>query len=227
MADSFDVELNQIKGRLSQLENNEEEIVIKTAAPEISSGSGKNSYTYNGDKHLELTVDALNRTIETLTHTIEGLALTVEKPVDTLARTIEVLATNTIRSSVREETTTITEPEPKSEPEPKNEPKAETEPKNQSLDTSIQSNLAAHNITAVTPVAQKKPIPQKSISREPVASTSCLICCRNKARQKIVKIVKFVNALISTGSAHDKSCQNSGRKDVANANKSQTKDRFN
>ena len=225
MADSFDVEINQLKGRLSQLENRENEIVIKAAPPPPSSESGNTTYTYSGDKHLELTVDALNRTIETLTHTIEGLALTVEKPVDTLARTIEVLATSTTRNSVREETASVTEPQPKPEPEPESKPEPEPEPmsdptQHEAPEALTPSNAAAHTITAVTPTVQKKPIPPKSSSRETMTSTNCLVCFRNKARKKIAKMVKFVNTLISTEPAHNKHCQNqnSDRKDVANTN---------
>ena len=91
IADAYDSEIYQLKGRISQLENTEDGVIMDNNQFEkISSEEMKHEAV--DSRHFELTVDAFNRTIETLAHTIESLALTVEKPVDTLARTVEVLS---------------------------------------------------------------------------------------------------------------------------------------
>lgn len=115
MADTFDVEIDRLKGRVDQLENMEGGTVVQTVSEEPAPASE----SLGRDQQLEWTMNALNRTIETLTNTIQNLAMTVTKPVDTLARTIEVLATAKVQNEAPspEQEPPIEEVEPMDDPE--------------------------------------------------------------------------------------------------------------
>ena len=109
MADSFDIEIDQLKGRVTQLENMDSEVVETQASPEnppLVTGAA-----CNADRYLELTVNAFNNTIETLAKTIQDLAMTVEKPVDTLAHTVEILAMSKVQGDVEEKSQIDSEPQ--------------------------------------------------------------------------------------------------------------------
>lgn len=141
VAKSYDAELEKLRGRLSDLENTGEGVVMQNNVQETSltnqtqaqgaeqsNNTNQPTYAYAqgavhmvppfaqtpayNDKAIELTLKSLGNTIEMLTHTIETLANTAEKPVESLTRTVETLVASIVKPNVVEKVVEKTVPQP-------------------------------------------------------------------------------------------------------------------
>lgn len=191
MADSFDVEIDNLKGRVSQLENMDEKPSAQPALSEKASAA--NGDSYNGERHIELTVNALNRTIETLTRTIEGLTLTVEKPIETLAHTVEVLAVARNQNDVNEEATSAPVPEP---------PIEEAQPQIEESEICVEAEIEQSDLLEIVEEEPTLPEPRKEISRRCGEHPKCKNCPYH--RKKLVGL--FASAKRGDGCSKAKKC---------------------